>query len=240
MTTNRLDRLNLDALRAGAFGRLPYPLQQLLLDAARPRQVPARTRLFEQGVAADAWYGVVAGAVCLSMPLVDGRTMTLEVAGPGDFFGEPGRAPGQRSPQQHDAQTIGPTTLLVLDGEDFRRLMQAEPAFGAFVTQMLAARLHAAHRAATQLVEASLETRVARKLHDLGHRFGVRVDDEIRINLPIIQRDVAEMVGASRQRVNVAVQALIRRGVLRLEARTRSIFLCESFLGASKPLLSRG
>ncbi|WP_077036327.1 Crp/Fnr family transcriptional regulator [Pelomonas sp. KK5] len=205
------------ALGAGLLDRLPMRLQARVLERARLQHLPARAPVRAHG----AWYGVVSGAVRLAAQLADGRAMTLELLGPGEFFGECLGGEGG----SHEVETLGRCTLLVVPAETFVELMQTEPAFAQFVARLLSARLRAAHEAASQLLEDLLETRVARKLDELGRRFGVRVGDEIRITLPIIQRDVAELVGGSRQRVNVAMQALVRRGTLRLDARTRSIFL---------------
>ncbi|HKW83401.1 MAG TPA: Crp/Fnr family transcriptional regulator [Burkholderiaceae bacterium] len=212
-----LERPNLSALMAGAFGRLPQSLQSLVLGAGSMQYVPPRSLLRTQGDA-DMWLGVVSGALRLSTSLADGRALTLEIVGPGEFFG--GIAPGQ------ELRSVSGSTLLVLGAEAFRRLMQTEAGFGQFVAQRLSSRLAAAHHAAAQLAGASLESRVIGRLHDLAQTFGVPMGEEVRIDLPLVQQDVADMVGASRQRVNLVVGQLVRRGLLRVDRRTRRMVLC--------------
>ncbi|WP_161974655.1 Crp/Fnr family transcriptional regulator [Piscinibacter terrae] len=215
-----LERSNLGALMAGAFGRLPQSLRSQVLEAATMQYVPARSPVFGRDEPAPVCVGVVSGAVRLGSALVDGRNMTLDVLGPGDFFADLACARAT-----HDLETIADSRLVVLKAEALRRLMQREPDFTLFVAQTLSSHLQVAYQAAAHLLEASLEERTLIKLLDLSAKFGVRRDDEVCIDLPIVQQDIADMVGCSRQRLNVAVRELVLSGTVRLSQRPRRIFL---------------
>jgi CRP-like cAMP-binding protein len=65
-------------------------------------------------------------------------------------------------------------------------------------------------------VSLPLENRLARQLLQLARRFGQRdADGLLRIALKLSQQDVADLLGASRQRVNAGLKKLERSGVLR-------------------------
>ena len=48
-----------------------------------------------------------------------------------------------------------------------------------------------------------LPARLAKQLVNLSHAYGVKEEDGVRINLHLPQEDLAQLLGSSRQRVNV-------------------------------------
>jgi CRP-like cAMP-binding protein len=217
-----LERANLGALMAGEFGCLPQSLRSLVLEAASVQYVPARSPVFRPDEPGPVCVGIVSGAIRLGSSLVDGRSMTVDVLGPGDFFADMDAACRHGA---NEVETVADSRLVILKANALQRLMPLEPAFTRFVAQTLSSRLQVAYRAAAQLLEASLEERTLMKLLDLSAKFGVRHDDEVCIDLPIVQQDIADMVGCSRQRLNLAFRELVRSGTVRLNPRPRRIFL---------------
>ena len=69
-----------------------------------------------------------------------------------------------------------------------------------------------------------LRSRLARQLLLLGKSYGVPEGDQLRIGLALAQEDLAQLLGASRQRVNQELKRLEREGVLRVEP-TRLVIL---------------
>ncbi len=60
----------------------------------------------------------------------------------------------------------------------------------------------------------SIEGRLAHVLLSLGRRHGVHEEDNLRIDLPLCQQDLAEMIGASRQAVNHELRRLADHGLI--------------------------
>jgi DNA-binding GntR family transcriptional regulator len=58
----------------------------------------------------------------------------------------------------------------------------------------------------------------------LAKSYGVEQEDGIRIGLQLAQEDLAQLVGASRQRVNQELKGLERDGAVRVEP-TRLVVL---------------
>lgn len=71
-------------------------------------------------------------------------------------------------------------------------------------------------RRLTDLVYESVRTRLVRALLELGEKHGVQDGGVTRIEIPLSLQDLAEMVGASRSATSVELQALARRGLIRL------------------------
>ena len=91
------------------------------------RTVPAGTTIIRKGERGDAMYLIASGAV--EVDLAGGKAVRLEE---GDFFGEMALlfARARAQPRSRPARS---TDLLVLDADDFRRLLDRLPDIGAAV-----------------------------------------------------------------------------------------------------------
>ena len=69
-----------------------------------------------------------------------------------------------------------------------------------------------------------LSARLAKNILMLAKSYGIHQGDEVRIGLQLAQEDLAQLVGASRQRVNQELKELERAGALRIEP-TRIVVL---------------
>jgi CRP/FNR family cyclic AMP-dependent transcriptional regulator len=68
------------------------------------------------------------------------------------------------------------------------------------------------------IVERQHISRLARQLLQLARRYGVQEEGgQTRIGLALAQEDLAQLLGAPRQRVNQELKALEREGALRVE-----------------------
>lgn len=214
---------SLGGLRRGAFGRLTAPSQTRVLAACTVHHVPANSLVHERVDARGAWLGVVSGALGLIATSPGGRAITLDLIAPGEFFGDDAAVrDGFDAPE---LRALSACRLLVLRSEARRQLMLDEQELGPFFVQALSQRLRATHRWLTQCLSLSLEERVLARLLDLGHRAGVEVDGEVRIEAPLSQQAIADLVGCSRQRLNLVLRQLSERGVLRVEPRARHVYL---------------
>ena len=61
--------------------------------------------------------------------------------------------------------------------------------------------------------------RVARQILTLAEEYGETTPSGIRITLPLTQSDIAEMVAATRERVNHVMVRLKKDGILSVERR---------------------
>jgi len=96
-----------------------------LVGILRARTVPAGTTIIRKGDRGDAMYLIASGAVEIASP---GAPVRLKE---GDFFGE--WALLSREPRSATVTATRATDLLVLDGDDFQRLLVRLPAIGAEV-----------------------------------------------------------------------------------------------------------
>jgi CRP-like cAMP-binding protein len=172
----------------------------------RIRRIAAGETLFVKGDEGDALYGIRRGQVRIETSTSKGETLTLNMLGSGDVFGEIALFDGQS--RTADAVATEPTELFVLKRTDFLALLQKDAQVSIRVIEFLCQRLR---WVSDRLEEASLlplPVRLARRLLRLGQDFGSEVG--------ISQEQLANYVGAARESVNRQLQIWRRAGILDL------------------------
>ncbi len=196
-------------------------LDEATTTALRAAMVEVRMRrgevLFNEGDAGDRVYVIADGKIKLGHTAPDGRETIIAVLGPGEMLGELSLFdPG---PRAATATAIAPSRLLELRHDDLMAFLQTQPELSAQLLQGLARRLRKTNAALADLVFSDVPGRVAKALLDLASRFGVEVDEGIRVVHDLTQEELAQLVGASRETVNKALAEFGNRGWIRLEGR---------------------
>jgi CRP-like cAMP-binding protein len=155
-------------------------------------------RIYSQGDPATTVLYIQRGGVKLSVVNSAGKEGVVAVLGPGDFFGEATIA--GHSLRVRTATAITPTTVLAIDKNEMIRVLHSEHEFSdRFISYMLSRNNRTEEDLIDQLFNSS-EKRLARALLVLA-RYGVQ--EEPQKMLPNISQEMlAEMIGATRTRVN--------------------------------------
>jgi voltage-gated potassium channel len=119
--------------RVPLFSKLDAGVIADLVGMLRARTVPAGAIIMRKGDRGDAMYFVASGVVEISSPA--GPVRLAE----GDFFGE--WALLSREPRSATVTALRATDLLVLDADDFQRLLLRLPAVGAEVEAIAKGRM---------------------------------------------------------------------------------------------------
>jgi CRP-like cAMP-binding protein len=130
----------------------------------------------------------------------------LAIRGPGDLIGELGAL--EQIPRFGTATALEQVEALVVPATVFRKVVAENPAAAGVVMQMLGHRLRDSDRKRAEFGTRGSGARVAARLLELADRFGVRVDEGIRIDLPLTQDELALWTGCSREAVTKAMQAM--------------------------------
>ncbi|MBV8380735.1 MAG: Crp/Fnr family transcriptional regulator [Paucibacter sp.] len=197
------------------FSSLSAPLREDILACAQVRRLPDDTLLSSRGEPAIEWVGVAAGAVRVSTVSLGGKQVALTYVEPGVWFGDIALFDGM--PRTHDAVSHGPTTLLVVGRADFRVLLDRHAELYDALLRLNCRRLRLMFDMIEDLNTRPLSARLAKQLLLLARAYGHEEPGGLRIGLQLAQEDLAELLGASRQRVNLELKALERQGALRIE-----------------------
>jgi len=212
------------------FSKLSPGLRNAILARAVVKRLADGAPLASRGTPAEAWCGVARGAVRVSSVSLSGKQVTLTYAEPGTWFGDIALFDGL--PRTHDAHAHGDTTLLMVRKPDFKDLLAKHIELYDALLRLNCRRLRLMYAHFEDLNTRHLQARLAKQLLLLVKSYGVVQGDEVRIGLQLAQEDLAQLLGASRQRVNQELKALEREGAVRVEP-TRLVVLSRDKLLAA-------
>jgi CRP-like cAMP-binding protein len=214
------ERSNIDT--GSWFSKLSPPLRSAILARAVVRRIADGAVLSARGAPADEWVGVAKGAVRVSSVSLSGKQVTLTYVEPGTWFGDIALFDGL--PRTHDANAHGETTLLVVRKADFKELLSQHVELYDALLRLNCRRLRLLFDAVVDLNTLPLASRLAKQILLLARSYGIAHGEEIRIGLQLAQEDLAQLLGASRQRVNQELKSFERDGAVRIEP-TRLVVL---------------
>ena len=219
------ERSNIEA--GSWFSKLSPGLRDAILSRASVRRLQDGATLASRGAAADQWCGVAQGAVRVSSVSLSGKQVTLTYVEPGTWFGDISLFDGL--PRTHDANAHGETTLLVVHKTDFKQLLSQHTELYEALLRLNCRRLRLLFDVVEDLNTRPLSSRLAKQILLLARSYGVAQGEEIRIGLQLAQEDLAQLLGASRQRVNQELKGFERDGAVRIEP-TRLVVLSKEKL----------
>ena len=219
------EQSNIDA--GSWFSRLSQPLRNAILSRAGVRRLQNGGMLSTRGAPADEWCGVAKGAVRVSSVSLSGKQVTLTYVEPGTWFGDISLFDGL--PRTHDTNAHGDTTLLVVRKPDFKHLLSQHIELYEALLRLNCRRLRLMFDAVEDLNTRPLASRLAKQILLLARTYGIPQGEEIRIGLQLAQEDLAQLLGASRQRVNQELKGFERDGAVRIEP-TRLVVLSKEKL----------
>jgi CRP/FNR family cyclic AMP-dependent transcriptional regulator len=170
--------------------------------------------IYSQGETGDDIRYVQKGAIKLSVLSRVGKEAVVAMLGPGEFFGE-GALAGQPV-RIATAKAVAASRVLIIAKEAMVRLLHEEPAFSdRFLAHMLARNMRVEEDLIDHLFNSS-EKRLARTLLLLAH-YG---QPNWQRTLPkLSQETLAEMIGATRPRVNFFMNKFRKLGLIEYSAR---------------------
>ena len=158
------------------------------------------------------WFGVVEGLLKMNIDTDKGDSLTFTGVSRGGWFGE-GTAI-KKEPYRYNVQALRASVVAGLPVAGFHWLLDHSIGFNRFVMNQLNERL-GQFIAAREIDRINNpDVRVARSLASL---FNPVLYPGVGEVLRITQQELAYLVGLSRQRVNVALQALEMAGAIRIE-----------------------
>ena len=209
------------------FSKLSQSLRDAILSRAVVRRIGDGAILGARGAVAQEWCGVALGAVRVSSVSLSGKQVTLTYVEPGTWFGDIALFDGM--PRTHDAHAHGATTLQVVRRADFRNLLAQHVELYEALLRLNCRRLRLLFDTVEDLNTRPLAARLAKQILLLARSYGIEQGNEIRVGLQLAQEDIAQMLGASRQRVNQELKGFERDGAVRIEP-TRLVVLSKDKL----------
>ena len=175
------------------------------------RSFPKNTLVICEGDTSDSLYVVLSGKVKVYLSDEEGKEVTLNMQGAGEYFGE--LAILDEAPRSASVMTVEDTKLAVLSKAAFEKCMEQHATIALVVMRGLACRLRELTENVRSLALMDVYGRVARLLLEMSEE----VNGKNVIRQRLTQRDIASMVGASREMVSRILRDLSIGGYITIE-----------------------
>lgn len=207
----------LDLIEALARLEFSYLFDYLTLKDITSRfsfkRFPHRSLIYKVGDERSTVYGLVQGYVKVMRQDRRGNQALIDIFAPGVIFGEDSlylTGPRDRTMQAHEDVIV-----VYADKSDFQDLINQHPKLYDYVFRTIGERLK---RTEDRVLNLSLEAvpgRLAKVLSEMAFRYGtVQEDGSVVINLKLPHREIADLVGSTRESVTAHLNEMRRRELI--------------------------
>jgi CRP-like cAMP-binding protein len=187
-----------------------------LVEVATPLEYPVGTFLCHQGEPAAHLFIITKGEVAVVSPARGGAEQVLSIMGQGELLGELALLNNGR--RTAGARATSETVAWAISREAFWAFLEATPSGSAALLRQVAERLASREALIDDLLSLDIKGRLAKTLLGLAERHGRADEGATVIVVRLTHRDLAGMVGASRENVSRALSSFRRRGLLDYDA----------------------
>jgi CRP/FNR family transcriptional regulator, cyclic AMP receptor protein len=182
-----------------------------LVAQARIRNFAAGDTIFLMGSPGDSMMAVLTGTVRISVPSPEGKEIVLAILQPGELLGE--IALLDAKDRTADARAMAACSLAILERRAVLAFLEKHPSGCFGLIEVLCGRLRKTDQQIAEIVFLDLPARLAKTL--LRMAMVARGPSGTRIELS--QRELGNIVGATRESINKCLREWQRNGVVRVE-----------------------
>lgn len=170
----------------------------------------------------DSIYLMKQGRVKLTRTSAEGREVILDILGPGEIFGE--LAVTGEELRTHSATAVDDALVCIITRQEFEALLRRHPEMALRVLKLVGLRRRELEMRPEDLIFQPVANRLVLTLLWQARRHGAKGADG-SVSLPLTQKDLAHLVGASREAVAEQIAEFKQAGLL--ETGHRSIKLAD-------------
>jgi CRP/FNR family cyclic AMP-dependent transcriptional regulator len=195
------------------FSGLSAEERAAIVARARIRSFNAGETVFTIGSPGDQMMAVLGGTVRISVPSPDGKELLLTIIQPGEVFGELAVLDGKE--RSADAVAENACTLAILHRHDVLSFFERNPSAWPKLVDVLCQRLRRTDQVFAEVALLQLPIRLAKtmlRLLELRANSVSAKGAKIRFS----QRELANMVGGTRESVNRCLRNWQRSGIVKI------------------------
>lgn len=205
------------AISSLALFRGLTPAQVVWLESRlHVRTCPAGTNFLVAEQPGEAVYVIMSGTIKIHIEQAGGADVILAILGKGDIVGEMSLI--DSAGRSASALALEESTLVWMDCQTFQECLANMPAFTQNLVRILSARVRLANELIQALASLDVYGRVARQILAFAERYGEAVEaGKILIPIRLTQGELADLVGASRKRVNQVMVSFKGNGLISVD-----------------------
>jgi CRP/FNR family transcriptional regulator, cyclic AMP receptor protein len=200
------------------FEPLKQDERRHLADLLRRQTIKKGETLFRRGDEGTALYIIISGCIKITLPSSRDDEITVTVFSGGDFFGEMALLDGM--PRSADAIALEETHLYILNRSDFIKFLVNNESAVRSILYALSMRLRKTDNLLGETVFLNVSMRLIRRLADLAEIQGVKKKDRNEVTIHITQKELANLVGVSRESINKELKVLEKEGLVETSRNT--------------------
>jgi CRP/FNR family cyclic AMP-dependent transcriptional regulator len=211
-----LERARRSLGRCVLFRGLVAVEKDALMARARVRRFEAGDTIFLMGSPGDSMMTVLSGDVRISVPSADGRELVLAILHESEHFGEIALLDGKE--RTADARALTRCTLATLERGDAMAFFERHPGAWIRLVEVLCERLRATDQHIAEIALLKLPVRLAKALLRIAHLQSAAAPAGKDAVVRSSQRELGNLVGATRETVNKCLREWQRNGIVRVES----------------------
>ncbi len=197
------------------FQQLGNEYRERLSESIRYQSLKKGEILFHRGSEGNTLYIIKQGKIKISLLSHTGDEVVLAIFSECDFFGEMALLDGMS--RSADATAIEPTELMLLNRGDFMDFLANESKAMQAILKSLSLRLRHTDDLLEDTCFLQISARFAKKLVELASMHGRKTGDDIYIELSLTQKELASMVGTTRESINKELRILREKGLVSIQ-----------------------
>lgn len=165
-----------------------------------------------------------------------GQEFTLFIFKPGDVF--PYNFVFNNIPNAHSFQAMTACTVFICPQDSFLKFIKSNPDVLFMMMQRILVRLRGIMIRMEHLVFGTAEAKIASIFSILSERFGEKKSKGIKILIPLSHKDIAELVGITRETASIEIQKLEKKEIIKRTGKFYMVFKPVELLAISvhKPI----
>ena len=205
------------------FSPLSDEILSNLSTTVRLQNIKQGQVIFRKGDEGTALYILRSGTIKIVLPSRLGAEIIVSIFSDGDFFGEMALLDGE--PRSADAVAIKPSELLVLSRNDFLSFLQSDVNAVNAILSVLTKRMRKTHDLLEDVCFLTISQRLSKLILELGKIYGRNEGDSIILDISLTQKELGDMIGATRESINKELKMLRERGLI--EMKGNQIQICD-------------
>lgn len=185
-----------------------------LAESLQVIDVRRRRFVYRASDEADALFVIVSGRIKLCrIESETHREAVIDILPQGSLFGESALY-SKAGRRENSAVAYESCTLLKIPAVNFKLALAGEPELHDYTLRLIGLRLERAERRLADFALNAIPARLDRLLADFSDRYGVHESEGVLIDIPLPHREIASIVGSTRESVTVRLNAMRREGTI--------------------------
>lgn len=170
---------------------------------SRARSFPRNSPIYLPADQSRSVFLLTSGRAKICHLTLDGKQSILAFIEPGELFGE--LAIFDSGSRDEYAEAVENSTVVMIPGEEFERLMQQHAGVALGVTKVIGLRRQRIERRLKNLLFLSNRERLTHLLLELAEQYGKPTREGLELGIKLSHQDLANVIGSTRETVTVVL-----------------------------------